>query len=161
MNLADKTLRAVVWGTQAAIVKQMTEQLNKRKIVAQGVTDEKKLIAVLREHDPDLIFLEINGPAKSPVPEIVKVVFMWVNNFARKINRELNSPSARLWQKAKVVMFKSELEDDGTNPAGTTITDLDDLLLQCQEHGPLTYIGLYASWSLSAKIKPLLIEEPK
>ena len=50
-------LRAVVFGSQQQQVKQMTDQLTRKKILTRGVVDEKILLATLSEFDPDLIFL--------------------------------------------------------------------------------------------------------
>lgn len=151
----QEPFRALVFGSQPKQVKQMVDQLMRKKIVARGVVDEKFLLSTLSEFDPDIIFLEINGATRSPVEQIVKVVFLWTKNYARKINAALNSPTARLWAKAKVVMYKSETEDEGVNPAGATITDLDEVLFKCKESGDVIYIGLYSTWSFYSKIEPL------
>lgn len=120
------------------------------------VNEEKMLLSTLSEFDPDLIFMEINGPTRSPIDQVVKVVFMWTKNYARRINRELNSPTQRLWDKAKVVMYKTDPEDQDINPAGETITDIDDILFKCKEKGDVIYIGLYAPWSFYSKLLPIL-----
>ncbi len=147
--------RALVFGSQPKVVKQMSDQLTRKKILTRTVIDEKFLLASLSEFDPDIIFLEINGQTRSPVEQIVKVVFLWTKNYARKINAALNSPTTRLWAKAKVVMYKSETEDTAVNPAGVTITDLDEVLFKCKEAGDVIYIGLYSTWSFYSKIEPL------
>ncbi len=152
-------LRAVVFGSQPKVVKQMTDQLTRKKIVSRGVIDEKLLLATLSEFDPDIIFLEINGVTRSPIEQIVRVVFLWTRNYARKVNAALNSPSSRLWAKAKVIMYKSEMEDSDFNPAGVTITDFDEVLFKCKEAGDIIYIGLYSTWSFYSKLEPLLVKK--
>ncbi len=152
----SEPLRAVVFGSEPNIVKQMCDQLNRKKILARAVTDEKLLLATLSEFDPDLIFLEINGVTRSPVEQIVKVVFLWTRNYARKVNAALNSPSARLWAKSKVIMYKSEEHDTNPNPTGVVITDFDEVLFKCKDAGDIIYIGLYSTWSFYSKIEPLL-----
>jgi len=149
-------LKAVVFGSQPKQVRTMSEQLMRKRILVSPVVEEKNLLATLSTADPDLIFLEINGVTRSPIEQIVKIVFMWTKNYARKINATLNSPSSRLWDKARVIMYKSENEDEAMNPAGVTITDLDDVLFKCKEIGDIQYIGLYSSWSFFSKIEPLL-----
>lgn len=139
------------------MIKQMTDQLLRKKYIAQGVISEKSLIATLTQVDPDVICIEINGITQNPIQDIVKIVFMWINNHARKVNKALNSPSARLWQKAKVVMFKSDPDEGAVNPAGVTLPqDLDEVLFKCKEAGNIEYIGLYSPWSFLAKLKPFL-----
>ncbi len=149
-------LRAVVFGSQVKLVKQMTEQLSRKKFLAWGITDEKDLLAALSKHDPDMIFLEINGVTRSPIEEIVKVVFLWIKNYARKINAALESPTSRLWEKAQVILYKSEMNEDALNPAGPMIPDLDEVLFKCRDVGAVTYIGLYSAWSFYSKLEPLL-----
>lgn len=149
-------LKAVVFGAQPKQVQQMCDQLKRKKIASMPVVEEKNLLSSLSAFDPDLIFLEINGETRSPIDQIVKVVFMWTKNYARKINATLNSPSSRLWDKAQVIMYKTENEDAAANPAGVTITDLDEVLFKCKEMGDVEYIGLYSSWSFFSKIEPLL-----
>lgn len=151
-------LRAVVFGCDPKQVKQMADQLTRKKIVSRGVVDEKFLLSTLSEFDPDLIFLEINGITRSPVEQIVKVVFLWTRNYARKINAALNSPTSRLWAKAKVIMYKSETQQPDFNPSGVVITDFDEVLFKCKEAGDIIYIGLYSSWSFYSKIEPLLLK---
>ncbi|MCC6759026.1 MAG: hypothetical protein IT395_05335 [Candidatus Omnitrophica bacterium] len=152
----SEPLKAVIFGSRVKQIQQMSEQLKRKKILALPVPEERKLLSSLSEFDPDFIFLEINGETPSPIEQIVKVVFMWTKNYARKINKTLNSPSSRLWDKAKVIMFKTENEDAGANPAGVTIGDLDEVLFKCKEVGDVEYIGLYSSWSFFSKIEPLL-----
>lgn len=149
-------LRAIVFGSQPQQVKQMANQLTRKKIVSRAIVDEKFLLPSLSEVDPDLIFLEINGQTRSPIEEIVKIVALWTTNYARKVNAVLNSPSSRLWAKAKVIMFKSEIDYTGMNPHDITITDEDETLFRCKEVGDVIYIGLYSSWSFYSKIEPLL-----
>ncbi len=151
-------LRAVVFGSDARQVKQMVDQLTRKKIVSRGVVDEKFLLATLSEFDPDLVFLEINGITRSPIDQIVKVVFLWTKNYARKINAALNSPSPRLWSKAKVILYKSETQQQDFNPTGAGVVDFDEVLFKCKEAGDIIYIGLYSSWSFYSKIEPLLLK---
>jgi hypothetical protein len=149
-------LRAIVFGTQPLQVKQMSNQLIRKKILSRGIVDEKLLLSALSEVDPDLIFLEINGQTRSPIEKIVKIVSLWTTNYARKVNAVLNSPSPRLWAKAKVIMFKSEIDYTGINPHDITITDEDETLFRCKEVGDVIYIGLYSAWSFYSKIEPFL-----
>lgn len=149
-------LRAVVFGSHPKVVNQMCGQLERKNILSRPVTDERFLLATLSEFDPDLIFLEINGVTRSSVEQIVKVVFMWTKNYARKVNAALNSPSGRLWARAKVVMYKNEEQEAPLNPSGIVITDLDEVLFKCKDAGDITYIGLYSTWSFYSKIEPLL-----
>lgn len=152
----ERILRAVVFGSQAKQVRSMSEQLKRKGLEVSAVLEEKNLLSRLSEFDPDIIFLEINGVTRSPIEQIVKVVFMWTKNYARKINAVLNSPTSRLWDKAKVVLYKSEFEDVGVNPTGETVTDLDEVLFKCKEAGEVQYIGLYSTWSFFSKLEPLL-----
>lgn len=149
-------LRAVVFGSHPKQVRQMCDQLTRKKLLVSPVVEEKNLLASLSSFDPDLIFLEINGVTRSPIDQIVKIVFLWTKNYARKINATLNSPSSRLWDKALVIMYKSENEGADVNPAGATITDLDEVLFKCKEIGDVQYMGLYAPWSFFSKIEPFL-----
>lgn len=152
----SEPLKAVIFGSRAKQIQQMSDQLKRKRVLALPVVEERKLLSSLSEFDPDFIFLEINGETPSPIEQIVKVVFMWTKNYARKINATLNSPSSRLWDKARVIMFKTESEDAASNPAGVTISDLDEILFKCKEVGDVEYIGLYSSWSFFSKIEPLL-----
>lgn len=152
----DEPLRAIVFGSQPQQIKQMSNQLNRKKILSRGIVDEKFLLSSLSEVDPDLIFMEINGQTRSPIEKIVKIVSLWTTNYARKVNTVLNSPSSRLWAKAKVIMFKSEMDYTDMNPHDITITDEDETLFRCKEAGDVIYIGLYSPWSFYSKIEPLL-----
>ncbi|MCB9771627.1 MAG: hypothetical protein H6754_03670 [Candidatus Omnitrophica bacterium] len=158
-EISKEPLRALIFGSQADQVRQMSDQLTRKKIVVRAVLDEKLLLSRLSEFNPDLIFIEINGVTRSPVEQIVKIVFLWTTNYARKVNKALNSPSARLWTNARVIMYKSDVEGDIANPAGVTITDLDEVLFKCKEIGDIKYIGLYSSWSFYSKIEPLLVAD--
>jgi len=153
----DDPLKAVVFGTQPKLVKQMSDQLSKKKLSVRPVIEEKSLITVLYEFDPDLVLLEMNGITKKPIEDIVKAVFVWTNMHARKVNEILNSPSARLWSKAKVVIYKSETEGEAINSLEPAVMDYDEILFKCQQAGPVIYIGLYSPWSFISKITPLLI----
>lgn len=152
----SEPLKAVVFGTQPKQIKQMCDQLRRKRIIATPVVEEKNLLASLSSADPDMIFLEINGVTRSPIDQIVKIVFMWTKNYARKINATLNSPSPRLWDKAKVIMYKVEIDQDNFNPSAEMVGDLDEVLFKCKEVGDVEYIGLYASWSFFSKLEPLL-----
>ncbi len=152
-------LRAIVFGSRPKQVKQMADQLIRKNIVCRSVADEKFLLPTLSEVDPELIFLEINGQTRTPIQEIVKAVFLWTNNYARKVNVALNSPSPRLWAMAQVILYKSDLEEAEINPTGDIIIDLDEVLLKCQDAGHVNYIGLYSSWSFYSKIEPLLTRQ--
>ena len=72
-DLPDGPFKVVVFGTQPKQVRQMVGQLTRKKIMVRAVTDEKVLIRHMSEFDPDLILLELNGPVKSPIEDIVMI----------------------------------------------------------------------------------------
>ena len=149
---------ALIFGMNGRPLKRMAEQLEKEGLLVEVVSDEKKLLLKLYDVDPDLIFVEINAPTQKAPEDHVADIFAWMRARVRAINKFLDSPSHMLWQKSRVVLFKTESEMGATGSLGAEIADTDELILKCGQLGNVQYIGIYSFWSFMSKIRPLLDE---
>lgn len=148
--------RAIVFCMYSRVGQQICQQLEKKKIEVCLVTDEAKLAAKLKEMDPDLILVEINASTAKPIYQLVGDIFVWMRNRAREINKVLNSPSKYLWERAKVVLFKSEVDITATGSLSSDMADTDDIVRECSMLGNVHYIGIYSSLSFISKLRSLL-----
>ncbi len=150
--------KALIFGLNARPIKRMAEQLEKENLPVSVVTDEKKLLLKLYDADPDLIFVEINAPTQKATEDHVADIFAWMRARVRAINKFLESPSHVLWQKSRVILFKTESELGATGSIGAEIADTDEIILKCGQLGNVQYIGIYSPWSFISKVRPLLDE---
>lgn len=160
-KISNETVRtdpkkAVVFGSDARTLRQICDQLGKKNMRVWPLSDEKLLLLKLNEADPDLILVEINAVTHKPIDKIVADIFIWMRARARAINKILESPSQYLWQRSKVVLFKSDSEITATGSLSADVADIDDVVRQCSFYGDVKYIGLYASMSFISKIRPLI-----
>lgn len=148
--------KALIYGTQAGLTKQMAGQLFKEKILVRTTQNENDIVAILKEFDPDLVFLEINARSEKPIEDIVADVFAWMRNLVRNINKILNSPTGLLWQRSQIILFKSEQALGPTDSLAEAIIDIDESLRKCMVLGQVQYIGAYSPVSFISKVRPWL-----
>lgn len=148
--------RAVVFCMARSIGQQIVQQLEKKNMQTALVSDEQKLLAKLNEIDPDLVLIQIDAPTNKPITQMVPDVFSWMRGRAREINKVLNTPNRYLWEKAKVILFKSDVEITATSSVSAQMADTDDIIRQCNEYGDVKYIGIYSSFSFIGKIRALI-----
>ena len=154
----DDRRKALIFSMQKNILKQMAAQLEEENLQVLAVDDEWQLMRQLDFFEPDLVILQVNARTDQAVEEVVGDVFTWMRNYARKLNKILNSPSGLLWNRAKVVLFKSEEALGPIDSLGAEISDTDEALRKCALMGPIHYIGPYSPVSFIAKIRPLLAD---
>lgn len=150
---------ALVFCTLRSVGQQIVQQLERKNMRVWLVNDEQKLLSKLNEADPDLIVLEINATVTKPIEQIVPDIFIWMRGRAREINKVLNTPSKYLWERAKIVLFKSDVEMTPTGSRSADMADTDDVVRQCNLSGDVKYIGIYSSFSFIGKVRMVLEEE--
>ena len=148
--------RAVVFCMARSIGQQIVQQLEKRNMQVALVSDELKLLAKLQEIDPDLVLIQVDAPVNNPVIRIVPDVFAWMRGRAREINKALNTPNRYLWEKAKVILFKCDVEISSISSVSAQIADTDNIIQQCHQYGDVKYIGIYSAFSFIGKIRALI-----
>lgn len=148
--------RALVFCMSRRIGQQIKEQLEKKNMRVWLVTEERKLLSELDDADAELIFIEINAPTNKTIDQIVVDVFSWMRNRARSINKLLNSPSQYLWERSRIILFKSDFEITSTSSIAGDVADTDDLVRQCSLLGNIQYAGLYSPLSFISKVRALI-----
>ena len=145
--------KVFIFGSDRDVMRQMSSQLGRQNLRVVADDNEDRVLSRLQAVDPELILILINAPIRTPIVDVVRKVFVWIREKAREMNRILKSPSGLLWDKAVVILYKTEIPLGAMDFVGAEIADTDEILSRCKAHGNVHYIGTYAPISFVAKVR--------
>lgn len=143
--------KALIFGSDDAVLANMVQLLEKEKCHAVVTQDETQLPVQVDSMEPELILLQVNNQTATPIDRIV-----WMLNSLIKKKIKLANSEVAASRKGNIVLFKVEEEMSGLDSMGASIADLENILDRCTDEGCKKYIGSFSPVLFISKIKEFI-----
>jgi len=150
--------RIVIFGKNEKTLKDMHQQLEKIGCTVVDVGEEKQIIAVVEEVNPDFFFLAINVETKIPGDLLVYILNTW--SLPKKAREDRDHPTSSV--KMHTILYEEgeeETEQIWLNGAEENYLSADHkkfFIQKCYNNGALGYIGTYSPQAFLSKVQPFL-----
>jgi PleD family two-component response regulator len=155
-KLIDK--KVVIFSKNEKTSSSMHQQLATLGCATTEFTEEEKIIAVVRETDPDLFLLPINISTKIPLTLLVRILCTWALTDKQQ---DPSVPPSRTKRKMEIVLYEEErnlehpwISDGEENHHAAK--EKKALIQQCYNNGALGWIGTYSAETFKSNIMPYL-----
>jgi CheY-like chemotaxis protein len=141
--------RVVIFGYERSVTEEMAKQLEEKKCQVLSTDNDEELVQILDQEVPALLFMEIKTETTVPFVSVLTVA----NSVLR--SKEMVGRDA---VNTDVILYKVHQAVSGVTAMGGDVTDMDNILIECQDIGYTKYIGLYSPFTFMMKIKDFLVK---
>ncbi len=145
---AEIKKKILLFGYEKNVLKEMSQQLEKKKCSVKIVPEENDISKMIKEVDPQIIFLEVKPDAAVSLESVLTVIHQTFNETAGK--------SRDPQQSTDIIIYKVHHAVSGVTMIASDVADTDTLLTQCSKIGYTKYIGLYSPFTFYLKVKDFL-----
>ena len=145
---AQNTKRILLYGYEKNVLREMSQQLEKKRCVVTIAEDVHQLGLLIGEIDPHVIFLEVKPDAAVSLETALTTVH------AALQSRDIEHYDPQIT--ADIVVYKVHHAVSGVTTIASDVADTDNILAQCAPIGYTKYIGLYSPFTFYLKVKDFL-----
>ena len=140
--------RILLYGYEKNVLREMSQQLEKKRARVTIADDERQLGLLIGEIDPHIIFLEVKPDAAVSLENVLTIVHSALQS------RDIEHYDPQLT--ADIIVYKVHHAVSGVTTIASDVADTDNILAECAEIGYTKYIGLYSPFTFYLKVKDFL-----